>query len=967
MKKALPWPLLTGLPFLALSQISSPRFVDVTEPALGSTHSFRRQMSKGTAHWAAKLDAATGIDFFALNGIAVGDYDGDGWDDFYVCQPGGLPNRLYRNQGDGTFADVTDESGLGVLDATASALWVDFRNKGRPDLLVVTAAGMLLFENDGSGRFRKSNARFEIPSDQSGSMMMAAAADYDRDGFVDIYICQYSAAGNAAMVNFIDQPLPYYDANNGAPNHLFRNNGDGTFSNVTQKSGMDRNNSRWSFAAAWADYDQDGDADLYVANDFGRNNLYRNNGDGTFRDVAAEAGVEDVGPAMSVAWGDYDQDGRLDLYISNIWSAAGQRLMAEPSFQPGVTPAVRAMMQRFASGNRLFRNRGDGTFEDVSAKAGVANGGWAWGSGFFDADNDGDEDLLVVNGHVTGTRDTDLESFHWSDVVGTSPDRAVRSARYESAWREFQKRMTEDGWSTHGRERKRVFMNRGDGTFADVSAQSGLDVDDDGRAFGVLDFDNDGRLDVVLKNRTAPQVRIMRNGGQGGHHVTLELNGTRSNRDAIGARVTLACGNAKWTKQVEAGSGFLSQHSRRVHFELGGCDGPVSAKLDWPSGQSQVLRDLAVGQILQITEGSSAVKRRVPQALRSQNGAASQDDQEESGTWFVEPVPVWLSEGGPFVMHAPQGAGSKTILMSDGNGRWRSEDAASKARLAGVVIRRVFVAPPDVSKPFTVLADKQGLAAKVYWGKPADSEIARDIGRLQQPRKDLALPFSGQQYGAVISRMEGYFRIALDLLDAGFDKQSLDYFQRAAKLEPRNSSIASGIGSALARQGKLAEALSHFERAAVLEPASVSARFNIGTTLARLGRFQEAAASLKQAAEKDPQNAEIWANLGNTYLDLQDLSNGRAALERALSLDPKSAMLRNSLGTLYAELGSIDAAEKHLLEAVRLKPDYEQAYLNLALLYRHTGDAAKATKMLNECLRVNPANAEARKLLSLAP
>jgi hypothetical protein len=234
----------------------------------------------------------------------------------------------------------------------------------------------------------------------------AAVGDFDRDGWLDVYVCAYDfwTAGTT-----YDAPTPYYDATNGPPNQLYRNRGDGTFEDVTAKSGMGVNNNRFSFAAAWGDYDGDGWADLYVANDFGRNNLYRNRGDGTFEDVAARAGVEDLGAGMSVAWGDYDGDGRLDLYVSNMWSSAGQRLTGHPGFAAvAAGREAHEAFQRQAKGNSLFRNRGDGTFEEVTAKAGVEFGRWAWGSGFLDYDNDGRLDLVVKNGYITGPDTHDL-------------------------------------------------------------------------------------------------------------------------------------------------------------------------------------------------------------------------------------------------------------------------------------------------------------------------------------------------------------------------------------------------------------------------------------------------------------------------------------------------------------------------------------------------------------------------------
>jgi hypothetical protein len=350
------------------------------------------------------MDAATGMDIYGHQGVAVGDYDGDSLEDFYVCQPGGLPNRLFRNLGDGRFKDVTEKAGVDVLDATSMALFADIDNSGTEDLILILSAGQpLLFLNEGHGHFRISPKAFPTHTAGQGTMTSAALADYDHDGFLDLYVCAYSWPVTAAQV-----PRPYYDATNGPPNVMYRNRGDGTFEDVTEKSGLNQNNNRYSFACAWGDYNNDGWPDLFVANDFGRKNLYRNNGNGTFTDIAPQAGVEDVGAGMSAAWGDFNDDGWEDLYVGNMWSSAGRRVTSQSLFMENEAQAVKALYQRHARGNSLFRNLGEGRFEDVTLAAGVEMGRWAWCSNFLDFDNDGLDDLYIVNGFITGPKHEDL-------------------------------------------------------------------------------------------------------------------------------------------------------------------------------------------------------------------------------------------------------------------------------------------------------------------------------------------------------------------------------------------------------------------------------------------------------------------------------------------------------------------------------------------------------------------------------
>ncbi|MCB1056768.1 MAG: VCBS repeat-containing protein [Acidobacteria bacterium] len=369
-----------------------PLFEDLTAAVLGDEPVFAAQLLPGQAQWGAGLDRALGVDLLGHHGLALGDADGDGREDLYVPQQGGLPNRLLLQQPDGTLRDASKAAAVDYLDRTTSALFADFDNDGDQDLVV--AAGSLLFHaNDGHGGFE---VRSVFPTYQ---VMSLTAADYDGDGDLDLYVCRYSPPEESA-------PAPYHDANNGLPNVLLRNDGDLRFTDVTVDSGIDQNNRRYSFAAAWGDYDDDGDPDLYVANDFGRNNLYRNDG-GRFTDVAGQAGVEDISAGMSADWGDYDGDGHLDLYVGNMFSSAGNRIAYQRRFHDEVGEEVRSLYRRHARGNSLFRNVG-GRFEDVSVDAGVTMARWAWSSQFTDFDNDGRKDLFVANGYVTNDDYDDL-------------------------------------------------------------------------------------------------------------------------------------------------------------------------------------------------------------------------------------------------------------------------------------------------------------------------------------------------------------------------------------------------------------------------------------------------------------------------------------------------------------------------------------------------------------------------------
>ncbi len=382
-----------------------PLFTDITTCSLPEGPAYD-QLRRGADWWSANLDAASGVDIYGNNGVAVADVDGDGNEDFYVCQAAGLPNRLFRSNGDGTFKEIAGEAGVDVLDRSSGALFFDADNDGDSDLLVVGAA-LLFFRNDGRGHFsyeQPGQTGLTPTGTEKTVFTSACVADYNRDGAPDVYVASYAWQVGESGYRV---PTPYHDAQNGPPNHLFRNNGDGTFRDVTEESGLNHNNNRFSFACSWADYDNNGWPDVYVANDFGRNNLYRNEG-GRFRDVAAEAGVEDLGAGMSAAWEDYDHDGWIDLYVGNMYSTAGLRTTMQPIFKPDSSSDTKSLFRRQAKGNSLFRNRGDGTFEDVTDAAGVWMGRWAWGSNFIDVDLDGNEDIYIANGYITNESTKDL-------------------------------------------------------------------------------------------------------------------------------------------------------------------------------------------------------------------------------------------------------------------------------------------------------------------------------------------------------------------------------------------------------------------------------------------------------------------------------------------------------------------------------------------------------------------------------
>jgi hypothetical protein len=545
-------------------------------------------------------------------GISAVDLDKDGFQDLFI--PDGAESRLFRNRRDGTFEDITAASGLSGLDGVSVGVFADYDNDGWKDLFVSrTFQPNQLFHNEGDGTFKDVTAASGIGADCCTTV--ASWGDYDNDGDLDLYVGRYLDPRK-------DIPTTFY-ARNGLPNQLYRNEGNGRFTNVTEEAGVGEIG--LCLGSVWGDYDDDGDADLYVVNDFGRNTLYRNDGDGTFEDVTVDTGTLAYGAGMSASFGDYDNDGKLDIYVANIRSEHGWfaeaptvfRYMAN-SWRQGVWRSDMPLyfeifrqsgfqfvevFQQMASGNNLLRNNGNGTFEDVTWQTHTNPIGWFWGSAFADFDNDGWQDVYSANGWVYNDRDSEIEMEFLNNVVGDQ--KGYKSGRFFDP-KHFGRR------SWHGWERNRHLRNEGGKDFREVGRPAGTDLLTNSRGIAVADFWNRGVLDIAVA-ASADKHALLRNELAGRRNwLAVELVGTKSNRDGVGARVTIHTGGRIQTREVVAGDGYAQQSALRQHFGLG----DKVTKIDemvvrWPaSGIVQRFQNVPVNRILEVTEGGRLVEKR---------------------------------------------------------------------------------------------------------------------------------------------------------------------------------------------------------------------------------------------------------------------------------------------------------------------------------------------------------------------
>ncbi len=517
-------------------------------------------------------------------GAAVLDFDGDGREDLFV--PGGHGNHLYRNLGNGRFEDVAKKAGVGGQEGEGiGALAFDYDNDGATDLYVTyLSRPNLLYHNRGDGTFEEVGRKAGVAlNDYSTS---AAAIDYDRDGRPDLYVLVYGPPGKG----------PNVAANNAPPNHLFHNNGDGTFTDVSKKSRTAHTG--WALAVQSADLDGDGWPDLYVANDFGINAYLHNNGDGTFTDLAGRAKVRDAGFGMGVAVDDYDGDGRLDFYVSNYsfplnWFLRDRRYpMPEFPYWLG-RPFVWRRLKAMTRGSSLFRAGPDGRFERTSDLADVWDTSWSWGAVFIDADLDGRPDLFVVNGMVTGRKATEREIDFWNlmsyDYKKFEKGTSTTDFGEDSLW---------------GRPPKRFYRNLDGRRFAELAAVTGLESDANQRGLVVLDANGDGAPDLFATGfLSRPSLWINRNPSRA-RSLAIQLQGLpaaktryRTTRDALGAVVTVEAGGIRRSQVVSAGYSFLSSGSKRLFFGLGDRTKADRVTIRWPSGKVSELHDVAAGKL----------------------------------------------------------------------------------------------------------------------------------------------------------------------------------------------------------------------------------------------------------------------------------------------------------------------------------------------------------------------------------
>jgi tetratricopeptide (TPR) repeat protein len=844
----------------SIEDVSAVKFVDVTA---ASNLRFRHHNSATSNKYL--IETMTG-------GVAVFDYDNDGWPDVFFVNGARLENpqpdsklldksapefwnRLFKNNHDGTFTDVTEKAGLQGRGYGMGVATGDYDNDGFCDLFVTNFGESILYHNNGDGTFWDTTAKAGIKTE--GWTTGAGFLDYDNDGCLDLFVCRYLQWNfeQGSLFCGVNQPggRAYCHPDKFQPitSYLFRNNRDGTFTDVSGRSRISSKPGK-ALGVAFADFNHDGFADISVANDSFPQLLFKNNGDGTFAEVGEMAGVgytEDgkTFAGMGTDFADIDNDGLPDI----------------------VTTAL--PYQYFS----FFRNNGDGSFSYASLTSDlgkITRLFSGWGMRIFDYDNDGRKDLFVANSHVM------------DNIEVTQPNLSYR-------------------------QKPLLLWNIGN-RFVNVSPNSGEIFNQAwasrGAAFG--DLDNDGDIDIVVSNCDGQAYCLRNEGGSKNHWVGLELHGTRSNWQGIGAEIklTTASGKVQYNAVSTAGS-YLSANDPRVVFGLGKEESVREIVVHWPSGAEQLISTPKVDQYLKVVEGN-----RPDLGLRDGSLTPKRRGARSQGTFTIALTSV--REGSQL---------EKPVqTVGEGNARNSGSPSARKSEASPAALGKYRLAESLV---------KEGKIAEAIHALQAAIQLESNF-------------------------IEAHFVLGVLLAREGRPSYgaAIDQFLEVLRLDPKHVDARINLSNMLEQEEDFEGAASALKEALGMAGERADLYVMLGQKQAAAERYREAVSSFHRALELDPRVPGAHYGLAMTLRSLGDLAAAQSEFESALKLNPDDALAHYQLGRFLIQQKDVVGAAHHLEESVRLKPELADAYAKLGILYRSLGKNEEAEKAYRTAVRLNP-------------
>ena len=857
--------------------------------------------------------AAAGIDFvhtsgrsgrkFGIetmgSGVAFLDYDDDGYVDLYIVNSADLPghvsesppqNALYQNRGDGSFTEVGQEVGVADTSYGMGCAVGDYDNDGDPDLFISNVGPNVLYRNDGEGdgrwRFVDIAPRTILREDRDWSTG-CAFVDYDLDGDLDLYVANYlhyeleqDVLGENGMLQRPRRHLAPTEYP-GQRDYLYRNDGDDTFADVTAAAGLLRTS--WKerkLGSIFFDADNDGDPDLFQGNDATPNYFYRNDGDGTFAELSLLAGVayNEAGRpegTMGVNAADMDGDGYQDLVMTSFqWES-----------------------------NTLYKNLGSGFFKDESVASGLATTSFdrlSFGVNSLDVDNDGDLDLYVANGHI----DEDIQEF--------DPQAAYA-------------------------QQDQLYLNDGEGHLTDVTAQAGpgFAMEMVGRGSAVADYDNDGDLDIFTLNTNQRGVLLRNDTPPANHWLALRLEGRRSNRDGIGARVVLHAGGGTQMLEARGATSYLSQNDPRLFFGLGEMEKAERIEIYWPSGIHQELLEVAADRFVEVVEPTDQqpVARRETTIAAEKGETASAASADLERAWEMAPLSVPDALRKPPVRHPFANLPELEAEVAASPDR-----AAAHFALAEGLRQRRDYGAAERSYSRTLELDPGYAAAHIGLG-----QVYGDRGDLDRAVSEFTAAIRLDSTLAEPHFLLGNIRVRMQQLD-----QSVPHYEHAIDLDPQYLHAYVNLSGTHSRQTDYGPAIQALQRGLEALPESADLRFRLGWVYFVQARYDESLEQLHQVVRQIPDRSDAHELIAQIYLTREKPQKAREALLRGLAADSTSATLRARLGVLLRERGELEEAILLLQRAVRENPDREEAYYNLAQAYLSSGEEERAGTLLRQ-------------------